>query len=180
MLEYINSLDELFEAPKIAAYKSRPNRGYDGWSMSVRAREAYERGCMPKTNFKKHFKISEKVFQQFASDEDNFESEWHHTSAKFNKTDFYCPTAQGLEFLSQYSEVAQQLLDIMVEEYAMDLNKEKNYYPKNSWENPIPNAARRNAFWKDIDFDKVLRKSQNPNSMYASDFYRELIKRMEG
>lgn len=60
--------------------------GYDGFSMSNRAREAYERGCLPASKLAKRIGGGataagvKKVLSP---------REWHHTSKHFNQTDFY-------------------------------------------------------------------------------------------
>jgi hypothetical protein len=70
-------------------------RGYIGFSMSRNAAYAYEDLCMPKTAFKKHYKISEKKFRELL-DADILDEEWHHTSKFYNKTNFYKATEEAL------------------------------------------------------------------------------------
>ena len=60
------------------------NRGYVGYSMSVRAARAYSEGKLPKSKAAKELGIPVKLFTELFRP-----SEWHHTSSKFNVTDFY-------------------------------------------------------------------------------------------
>lgn len=86
--------------------------GYDGYSMSNNAREAYEDGYMPKSKWTKASMIEAiKTYIEDNLDEDEWNhfsfdklndltkeimfqtffiyKEWHHTSSKYNRTDFY-------------------------------------------------------------------------------------------
>lgn len=85
--------------------------GYDGYSMSNNAREAYEDGYMPKSKWTKLAMIEgikRYIEENLLDDEWNFDidklngmsrellfktffiyKEWHHTSSKYNRTDFY-------------------------------------------------------------------------------------------
>lgn len=85
--------------------------GYDGYSMSNNAREAYEDGYMPKSKWTKATMIEAiktYIEENLLDDEWNFSinklsgmsrellfntffiyKEWHHTSSKYNRTDFY-------------------------------------------------------------------------------------------
>lgn len=96
------------------------NNGYVGYSMSVRAREAYQSGEMPKSKWKKENIIEE--IKRISEEEEivlNFNienlnkinaeylkeifltfSSWHHTSSKLNKTDFYSIDVDKLEDLT--------------------------------------------------------------------------------
>ncbi len=75
------------------------NKGYIGWSESRRSAEAKENGELPKTLFKKKYKLSEKKFQSMLKDGFIIKTSWHHTSIFFNKTDFYSFTNDGLFFI---------------------------------------------------------------------------------
>ena len=68
--------------------------GYDGYSMSNRARQAYSEGLLPAskmvTQLKKRYPRSFRgltvaIFREVVGRGD----EWHHTSAKYNQTEFY-------------------------------------------------------------------------------------------
>lgn len=84
--------------------------GYDGYSMSNNAREAYEDGYMPKSKWTKSVMIEaiKKYIEVELDDKCSFDvdklnsmsrellfktffiyKEWHHTSSKYNRTDFY-------------------------------------------------------------------------------------------
>jgi hypothetical protein len=58
--------------------------GYCGYSMSNNAVAAYEGGKMPASKLAKALKVSTTAVRAILSP-----SEWHHTSSKFNETDFY-------------------------------------------------------------------------------------------
>lgn len=81
------------------------NSGYIGSSMSVRAHDCYNDGIMPKSKWTKRDFIDNIDAIDFINDQDKntlktlsltemkrallrYDS-WHHTSSKFNKTDFY-------------------------------------------------------------------------------------------
>lgn len=80
-----------------------PNEaGYDGFSMSLRAREAYEKGRMPKTKWTKRCIIKQIMSKSDKETADKFRkytkdvlmfvllegNEFHHTSYKMNLTEF--------------------------------------------------------------------------------------------
>lgn len=75
-------------------------KGYDGYSMSNNARDAYAQGIMPKSKWTKQAlvdalseinpdvdfsKVSKEVLQKYFL----LCSEWHHTSSMYNVTYFY-------------------------------------------------------------------------------------------
>lgn len=78
-------------------------QGYDGYSMSVNARNAYEAGEMPFSKWTKSeiikrateannseiLPIIEKLKLDTLKSEFLYNSGWHHTSKFYNKTDFY-------------------------------------------------------------------------------------------
>lgn len=85
---------------------NRVNSGYIGWSMSLRAAEAYEFGEMPKSKWTKKAIIEalrvmcdeldlvydpsvERMRKAELFDRFLYKSSWHHTSKFFNETDFY-------------------------------------------------------------------------------------------
>ena len=87
------------------------NSGYDGYSMSVRAKEAYANEEMPITKWTKTAIIeqlegieTDEVIVEAAKrlhvDELRnlflFKSSWHHTSKCFNETDFYSVDPTGV------------------------------------------------------------------------------------
>lgn len=65
------------------------NSGYDGYSMSKRARAAREDGRYPKTDFKREYKINEVTLEVLKDLGIISNNEWHHTSKFGNKTKFY-------------------------------------------------------------------------------------------
>ena len=65
------------------------NIGYVGYSMSKRAQQARNNGIFPKTDFKKEFGISERLFKVLEEKKIVYVSEWHHTSKVGNRTNFY-------------------------------------------------------------------------------------------
>lgn len=65
------------------------NSGYDGYSMSKRARGARADGRYPKTDFKKEYKINEVTLEVLKDLGIVANNEWHHTSKFGNKTKFY-------------------------------------------------------------------------------------------
>ena len=65
------------------------NRGYVGYSMSKRALAARAEGKFPKTDFKKEYGMSERVFQALLAIGSICTYEWHHTSMYGNATRFY-------------------------------------------------------------------------------------------
>lgn len=94
------------------------NSGYRGWSMSVRAAEAYENDEMPKSRWTKRAMLArireycddygaelsdaaiacleglskDELFRRFF-----YRSSWHHTSKFFNATDFYALDESALD-----------------------------------------------------------------------------------
>lgn len=65
------------------------NSGYIGYSMSKRAANARNEGAYPKTDFKKEYGLTAKVFDALKDLKIIYVSEWHHTSKFGNRTDFY-------------------------------------------------------------------------------------------
>lgn len=65
------------------------NSGYDGYSMSVRARQAREDGRFPKTAFKREYGINDATLDVLLDLGIIANNEWHHTSKFGNKTKFY-------------------------------------------------------------------------------------------
>ena len=65
------------------------NSGYVGYSMSKRAQQARNNGIFPKTDFKKEFGISERLFKVLEEKKIVYVSEWHHTSKVGIRTNFY-------------------------------------------------------------------------------------------
>lgn len=63
--------------------------GYIGFSISAKAAKAKQDGRYPKTEFKQVYGISEKKFQELLKGGVIYKSEWHHTSCKYNRTDFF-------------------------------------------------------------------------------------------
>lgn len=92
----------IVESGKIMAQERDANSGYDGYSMSRRAVEAYQNGEMPISKWNKtaileaveeidpsKAKMLKNVPLAVLKDKVLVNTSWHHTSAKFNKTDFY-------------------------------------------------------------------------------------------
>lgn len=65
------------------------NSGYDGYSMSMRAKQAREDGRYPKTDFKREYKIDDMTLEALVDLGVIANNEWHHTSKFGNKTKFY-------------------------------------------------------------------------------------------
>lgn len=68
--------------------------GYDGYSMSNRARQAYSDGKLPASKMVAHLKkryprsfrgLTAAIFREVVGRGD----EWHHTSKKYHQTEFY-------------------------------------------------------------------------------------------
>lgn len=64
--------------------------GYNGYSMSNRAVRAYDRGLLPASKIKQ---VPNELIREYCSSE-----EWHHTSCKYNITEFYDPTKVLIKF----------------------------------------------------------------------------------
>lgn len=85
------------------------NSGYVGYSMSVRAKQAYDGGLLSKAKIKKSDLEGAGVqlpvsFVKWMMPAIIKPTEWHHTSIHFNKTDFY-----------DLNEVKEQLDEIDIE-----------------------------------------------------------------
>lgn len=65
------------------------NSGYVGYSMSKRAAQARREGKFPKTDFKKEYGLSEKLFNVLCDADIICSYEWHHTSKYGSCTAFY-------------------------------------------------------------------------------------------
>ena len=65
------------------------NSGYVGYSMSKRAARAKADGKFPKTEFKREYGVSTKLFEILDKLHIISATEWHHTSMYGNQTDFY-------------------------------------------------------------------------------------------
>lgn len=65
------------------------NSGYSGYSMSLRAIQARNEGKYPKTDFKKVYYLTPKVFDLLVGCEVIMSYEWHHTSSYGHETPFY-------------------------------------------------------------------------------------------
>lgn len=57
--------------------------------MSLRAREARRNGKFPKTDFRKYYNLTPKVFDLLLAAGIIESGEWHHTSSWGNETPFY-------------------------------------------------------------------------------------------
>lgn len=105
------------------------NRGYVGYSMSVRAKNAYNDGLLSKTKITKKNLVEAEIFLpvgfiKWLMPNVIKPEEWHHTGKHFNETDFY-----------DLSDVKNQLENLDVdnlrkqyEQEKEDKKKEKGYY----------------------------------------------------
>lgn len=86
------------------------NSGYDGYSMSIRAREAREEGRYPKTDFKRVYGINERELKALVELGVISDKEWHHTSKFGNRTIFYSWDDLGDdEYLNIWNEKKSEL-----------------------------------------------------------------------
>ena len=123
--------------------------GYNGYSMSNNATDAYNNGEMPLSKWKKSYILDEieNVLAQHKSVEllENFKkmnlsdlkefltcSSWHHTSCKYNKTDFY------------------KLDEDRIENYASN-TQEKNYVYKNKDGFYLSNVKNDEGFYRTFE-----------------------------
>ena len=91
----------------------RANIGYIGYSESVRSHEAKKDGKYPKTSFKKEYSLTERKFNDYLKKEYIELAEWHHTSCKFNRTDFYAWTVNGNIFRAKMKMISiSECLDL--------------------------------------------------------------------
>lgn len=97
--------------------------GYDGWSMSNNARQAYEDGERPKSKWTKGDLLEEidraakedgisydkkalsKISSETLRDEFLRKSSWHHTSSMYNQTDFYSLDDNAVEKLAKSGRI---------------------------------------------------------------------------
>jgi hypothetical protein len=141
------------------------NKGYIGWSESVRSAKAKLNGELPKSLFKKEYKLSEKTFQKFLSDGLIVKSSWHHTSKYFNKTDFYSFTNDGLFFMDliTYDEYVKSEFYIEPKqvkfpfEYTFNNQKRCDCFVIDNYLYPIHNTLKDVNLWtgKSIDGKKI-------------------------
>lgn len=94
------------------------NSGYDGYSMSVRAREARADGKFPKTDFKKVYGLTDKAFRLLNMCDVLTDTEWHHTSSWGNKTKFY--DWMESEFAQVYLENKKEIDKLAIDYYNLD------------------------------------------------------------
>lgn len=93
--------------------------GYSGWSMSNNAIQAYENGLMPLSKITKDVLtgvgITESVaFIRWLCKKEHLQpSEWHHTSSKFNATDFFDPE----EIATSLAEMGADRLEALRKAY---------------------------------------------------------------
>lgn len=98
------------------------NSGYVGYSMSKRAQQARNNGIFPKTDFKKEFGISERLFKVLEEKKIVYVSEWHHTSKAGNRKNFYSwRDDSDLEiWINKYSEIKSLVRKMKKEPKLMD------------------------------------------------------------
>lgn len=109
------------------------NSGYVGHSMSVRAKNAYNEGLLPKTKIKKsdledagiHLPVS---FVKWMMPSIIKPTEWHHTSKHFNKTDFY--NLEDVKEQLEEIDIESRLAQYKEEKEQQRLEKEKNQQEK--------------------------------------------------
>lgn len=91
LLDYVNVNDSgyLSANEEGVRFSIGGNKGYVGYSMSVRAAQAREEGRYPKTDFLKEYGVSAKALQPLVDAGIISDREWHHTSKFGNKTTFY-------------------------------------------------------------------------------------------
>ncbi len=114
-------------------YNRDVNRGYIGYSMSVRAQEAYEYGEMPYSKWTKSAiinylddnKVDVKEFEKFSKEAliryFLVRSSWHHTSQCFNKTVFYAVDEDQLE----KAQNSIELVVVELKEIEKEIKEEK-------------------------------------------------------
>jgi len=105
------------------------NSGYVGYSMSIRANHAYNKGLLPKAKIKKSDLTSAGIdfpvgFIKWLMQNTVKPTEWHHTGKHFNETGFY-----------DLEDVKNQLDDLDIERLyqyyqaeKQDVQREKGYY----------------------------------------------------
>lgn len=152
------------------------NRGYIGFSMSVRAAEARNENKFPKSDFKKTYGISEKDFQ---SVKDLLEYEWHHTSKFFNKTDFFGITNDAIYFLiglnlKKYNHL-ENCIVLENETKLVSFDFEKNGENKNYFLSVEKSPKKGRPCAEKYDYTW-----QNPNSPDFENFslFSELLNRL--
>lgn len=90
------------------------NSGYIGYSMSVRASEAYDNGEMPLSKWTKSAIVSAisaideskaellaKLPAKVLKEKALYNSSWHHTSNHFNRTEFYAIDEDFIEHVTE-------------------------------------------------------------------------------
>ena len=96
--------------------------GYDGYSMSNNAVDAYDRGCLPKSKITWkwccEYKLdlffeNLKVVKEAINKELLSPSEWHHTSKEYNCTNFYDGESLFEQALYSDSDWDKSLMDLM-------------------------------------------------------------------
>lgn len=87
------------------------NRGYIGYSISVNGYNAKREGKYPKTEFKRQYEMSEKIFKSLVENGIVYVSEWHHTSKFGNRTDFYAWECEDFrEFYERNTDVVKLMI----------------------------------------------------------------------
>ena len=147
----------------------RASSGYVGWSESIRSHTAKECGIYPKTQFKKEYHISEKLFQEIL-EAGGFEKEWHHTSKFFNKTDFYKWNETGIEILAckDFDKYIDTIIAFMenADEYFVNFE----YWYEDLWEHgcqcmPLIDMVRDFMF---CEQEAELRKREDKRLCYIN------------
>lgn len=146
------------------------NSGYIGYSMSVRACEAYESGEKPFSKWQKqdilselknqgfNTEVLEKISLKILKEVFLYESSWHHTSKYFNKTYFY----SVIDFEND------------IEAYEISCNE-------------AIEKKKLNSFYTYKDFSKFMDKMKKKYRLEKLDctmedkvaFYKEIIKHLE-
>lgn len=97
------------------------NKGYMGWSMSVRAAKALENLEMPKTVLKKHYKISEKTFREMLLKDMIDYAGYHHKSKFFNEVDHYVLNIHGYQYLFELGKLSEEILNDKIAEETAEM-----------------------------------------------------------
>lgn len=119
-----DALEFLKKRMKELPVRKPKSKGYIGKSMSVNARDSYERGLKPISritvqDLKQHdFPYSLSFFKWLVHENYIAHSEFHHTSAVYNRTPFY--SMKAISYAARYLN-----LDLLYEIYTGKMTKEE-------------------------------------------------------
>lgn len=174
--------------------------GYDGYSMSVNAREAYERGEMPKSKWNKSAildavaKISEekiKLLQGVNVEtlrEHLLESVgWHHTSSMYNKTPFFAIDEIAVEKLTAddvaaWNRVSKKQTNTNAfrgDFYYIEWSGSRNHPKADNKVLRDVNIQEKGAFYivTDDEGNMLVRKKIGSNGTRVTDYAQEARRR---